>query len=278
MRTDLKDQIELFTADGNTSIDIAVKWGTALLDPSMRPVLNAIRTDATSSFTIDDEFSVRPRDHDYEDVLKFIVVMTDGINTDQFEIKPEDKDGMSDFYREGDGDILIRRNEPGDRDRDGNYNEDWYNVTRKNWKDTPQNPNVQLSEIDMWAEMRASRRAYTFYHQSYNANDYYDEYLRWNGSEYIIRDSSPLVLIDAATKEARMARICTAAKTAGIVIFSIGFEVTDDSAAVMRACASTPNHFYRVGDDIDPEDEELLNIDEAFASIANQINQLKLTQ
>ena len=49
----------------------------------------------------------------------------------------------------------------------------------------------------------------------------------------------------------------------------MGFEVTDHSADVMRSCASTPQHFYRV---------QGLDIEYAFASIANQINQLKLTQ
>ncbi len=268
--SDLKDQIDDFEAGGNTSIDLAVKWGVALLDPTMRPALNAIRTDGTSSLTIDPEFSVRPRDFTYEDGLKFVVVMTDGINTTQYELKPSLKSGMSPYTREGDNDILVQWNEPGDRDRDGDSDENWYNVTRKIWKDNPQNPNVQLSMLDMWASMPVSRRAYSMYHQSYDANDYYNNYSR--------TPAGPLLRVYANTKDDRLNRICTAAKTEGVVIFSIGFEVTDDSAAVMRACASTPNHFYRVGDDVAEDDEELLDIDEAFASIANQINQLKLTQ
>ena len=267
---DLKDQIDLFQAGGNTSIDLAVKWGVALLDPSMRSTLNAIRTDGSSSFTIDPEFSVRPRDFTYEDGLKFVVVMTDGINTTQYELKPSLKTGMSPYTREGDNDILVQWNEPGDRDGDGNSDENWYNVTRKIWKDTPQNPNVQLSMLDMWASMPVSRRAYSYYHRTYDANDYYDNYSR--------TPQGPLLRVYASDKDDRLNRICSAAKDEGVVIFSIGFEVTDDSAAVMRACASTPNHFYRVGDDVAADDEELLDIDEAFASIANQINQLKLTQ
>ena len=269
---DLKDQIDLFQAGGNTSIDLAVKWGVGLLDPTLRPALNAIRTDAGSSLTIDPEFSVRPRDFTYEDALKFVVVMTDGINTTQYELKPSLKSGMSPYYREGDNDILVEWEEPGNRDGSSPSYEDWYNVTRKNWKNTPQNPNVQLSMLDMWAAMPVSRRAYSMYHQTspYNANVYYDNYSR--------TPQGPLLRVYASDKDDRLDRICSAAKAEGVVIFSIGFEVTDDSAAVMRACASTPNHFYRVGDDVAADDEELLDIDEAFASIANQINQLKLTQ
>jgi hypothetical protein len=63
--------------------------------------------------------------------------------------------------------------------------------------------------------------------------------------------------------------ICDAAKAKNIVIWSIGFEVTDHSANVMRNCASSPSHFFRV---------EGVQITEAFRAIARQINQLRLTQ
>ncbi len=66
-----------------------------------------------------------------------------------------------------------------------------------------------------------------------------------------------------------LSNICSAAKTEGIVIWSIGFEVTDYSAGVMRDCASSPSHFFRV---------EGVEISDAFEAIAKQINQLRLTQ
>jgi len=63
--------------------------------------------------------------------------------------------------------------------------------------------------------------------------------------------------------------ICDAAKQRRIIIWSIGFEVTDHGANVMRDCASSPSHFFRV---------DGVEITEAFESIARQINQLRLTQ
>lgn len=63
--------------------------------------------------------------------------------------------------------------------------------------------------------------------------------------------------------------ICDAAKQKKIIIWSIGFEVNDHGADVMRDCASSPSHFFRV---------EGVEITEAFSSIARQINQLRLTQ
>ncbi len=63
--------------------------------------------------------------------------------------------------------------------------------------------------------------------------------------------------------------ICDAAKEKRIVIWSIGFEVSDRGAAVMKDCASSPSHFFRV---------EGVQISDAFKAIARQINQLRLTQ
>jgi Flp pilus assembly protein TadG len=66
-----------------------------------------------------------------------------------------------------------------------------------------------------------------------------------------------------------LSNICDAAKAEGIVVWSIGFEVTNHSAGVMEDCASSPSHFFRV---------EGIEITEAFEAIAKQINQLRLTQ
>ncbi len=63
--------------------------------------------------------------------------------------------------------------------------------------------------------------------------------------------------------------ICDAAKAQGIVVWGIGFEVTDHGAAVMQNCASSPSHFFRV---------EGAAIEDAFYAIARTINQLRLTQ
>jgi hypothetical protein len=63
--------------------------------------------------------------------------------------------------------------------------------------------------------------------------------------------------------------VCDSAKDKNIVIWSIGFEVSDHGADVMENCASSPSHFFRV---------EGVEIKEAFSAIARQINQLRLTQ
>ena len=63
-------------------------------------------------------------------------------------------------------------------------------------------------------------------------------------------------------------RVCDAAKAKGVIIWTIGFEVSNHGANEMEECASSPAHFYRV---------EGIEIKEAFASIARQLNALHLT-
>ncbi|THH35695.1 hypothetical protein E4Z66_11435 [Aliishimia ponticola] len=63
--------------------------------------------------------------------------------------------------------------------------------------------------------------------------------------------------------------ICTAAKDKGIIIWGVGFEVDSHGESVLKACASSPSHYFGV---------EGVEISEAFSAIASQINQLRLTQ
>ena len=56
--------------------------------------------------------------------------------------------------------------------------------------------------------------------------------------------------------------ICEAAKDAGIIVFTIGFEAPRSGQAILRECASSDSHFY---------DVEGLEIADAFASIASAI-------
>lgn len=91
----LHDAIDDFTAAGSTSIFLGIKWGAALLDPSMEPLLNAL-----PSSTIDSAFDDRP--FEYANIgtngtKKYIVVMTDGENVGTEELRPEVYDTPSEI-------------------------------------------------------------------------------------------------------------------------------------------------------------------------------------
>lgn len=84
--------------------------------------------------------------------------------------------------------------------------------------------------------------------------------------------------VDGAKKDIRMNSVCTAAKNKGVVIYTIGYEITEGGTAEssLKRCASgydealdASAYYYRV-DGID--------ITDAFGSIAGNVQSLRLTQ
>lgn len=120
--------------------------------------------------------------------------------------------------------------------------------------------NVDTTRIQPWYYNSESE----IYHWSrYPLHWYLNNYVwgNWNNWRYTKYTS--------AQADTMLDRICDAAKDEGIVVWSVGFEVTDYSAGVMENCASSESHFFRV---------EGVEIEDAFEAIAKQINQLRLTQ
>ena len=193
--TTLKNRINNYRARANTSIHIGMKWGVAMLDPSFRPVTQALGLQNK----IDSAFGARPADYSDTETLKTVLLMTDGQNVNTTRI--------DDYY----------------------YS--WHNA-RVHW---------------------------TKYPLHWYLNNYVGG--SWNNWRYTKYTSGQA--------DTMLSNICTAAKNKGIVVWSIGFEVTNYSAGVMQDCASSPAHFFRV---------EGVEITEAFEAIAKQINQLRLTQ
>lgn len=192
----LKSTIDNYTARANTAINLGMKWGVALLDPSFRPITSALNQNGT----VDNVFAARPASYSDDETLKTVVLMTDGVNVDTWRIQ------------------------------------DWYYNSpseRVHW-------NYNSLDRYLWYNVRSSQ---------------------WGNWRYVKYTSSQA--------DSMLSNICTAAKDQGIVIWSVGFEVSDYSAGVMQSCASSPSHFFRV---------EGVEITEAFEAIASQINQLRLIQ
>ncbi|MFU1476271.1 hypothetical protein ACM25N_00585 [Roseovarius sp. C7] len=77
--------------------------------------------------------------------------------------------------------------------------------------------------------------------------------------------------LEGSDKDTRMKSSCTATKTQGVVVFSIGFEIDKGGTAeqVLKNCASSENHYFRA---------EGLSISDAFSAIASNVVNLRLTQ
>ena len=159
-------------------------------------------TSMVNAGDVDPVFLGRPADYSDEETVKVIVLMTDGMNVDQYRIKSWAYDSTSDRQ--------------------------------------------------FWAR-------YTLWY-------YLNNFIRSRDrSDYYFRDH------DDDEADDRLADICEASRNAGIVIFTIGFEIANNQAAraVMNDCATSDSHFYAV---------EGVEISDAFGAIARTINQLRLIQ
>ncbi|WP_164512298.1 TadE/TadG family type IV pilus assembly protein [Oceaniglobus ichthyenteri] len=260
-RNALLAQIDALDPDGNTSTEIGAKWGAALLDPSFRPVTQGL----VDAGKVDPTFDNRPFDYNHPNSMKVLVLMTDGANTTQYELRDEFSGGLSDVwgYQDSRGRwrFSVDHPENGWEDGDWTANERWYLPASDSWNNTRDGGDAntkQLTYPELWASASTQYNAYyMWYRQNNNSQVYYDWYY------------APYRTISARTKDNRLVEICNAAKANGILIFTVAFEITDEDARLMKQCASSPNHYF------DVEGDEIIY---AFSAIASTINQLRLIQ
>ena len=89
---ELHDAIDSFRPTVNTSIHRGMKWGTALLDPSVRDLVGGIPT-------VDEAFrGVRPAAYNDTTTSKFIVIMTDGQTVSSRRVRRAGYGDTVDYY------------------------------------------------------------------------------------------------------------------------------------------------------------------------------------
>ncbi len=91
----LKKQIDKLTPRAGTSIFLGMKWGSALLDPSTREIASSLIDEGEVSSA----FEGRPLDYDDEEVLKTVVLMTDGQHDKSFRISSNYYDSESEYVQ-----------------------------------------------------------------------------------------------------------------------------------------------------------------------------------
>lgn len=269
----LKTYVNALEASGNTSTDIGLKWGVALLDPAARPVVSSL----ISNGSIASKFAGRPFDYTEENVLKVIVVMSDGQNTYQMILDedisggyPDPIDNMSNVWRYTHTYTYRRRTYENIRYAIYNPNHWGSNKyfytdresTRGTWKlNPPTNAENGYSDVTRLSYVELYDHVSVRYVAGYLMEPAGYNYYDWRGGAYSV--------INRSEKDSRMDDICTAAKNKDVLIFAIGFEVSDTNATKLSNCATTAGHFFRV---------EGVEISEAFASIAAQLHRLRLAQ
>lgn len=285
------DAIDALIAQGNTSIDVGMKWGAALLDPGIRSVVDSLTSTpvATSSseMLVDPALRGRPYNYAQSYNAKAIILMTDGQNTTQHYLKAQYRDGPSVVwhYDKADG-------TPGDPVYSVyNAGRDQYRWVNKDGSDYKSGwfDNVYIGE----PQQTCGYQTVYYYDRLRNLKSRqewvctetgppdgtprqlgYPEVWSTFTTQWFGRFSwleKPVLSHGRATKDARLLDICNAAKARDILVYTIGFEIGGGSGEeeLLSKCATTVNHFFLA---------DGLNLSDTFGAIASSLNQLRLTE
>lgn len=253
----LRSRVSNLMADGNTSIEIGVKWAAALLDPAMRPVI----TDMIANGHVSSDFAGRPLDYDDPDVLKVMVIMTDGENFEQWMMAESYKTGWAPIVQNNnDGRLSVYHSGISGSNK-------WYRPHNESWSDrawgasssSTLGPNTQLTWDQVWT-MHTVRWVARYLYPT-NATRGNRTINQWVDTILSRRSAS--------VKNEHLASICSTVRARDIPIFTVAFEAPDAGVAAMRMCATSQSHFFDVNG---------TDIRGAFRAIAGTINRLRLTQ
>ena len=259
----LAEHIDGLIAAGGTSIDVGVKWGAALLDPSMGGILNALADDGD----VEDTYRDRPAAYGADGVLKVMVVLSDGENAEERRLTDAFRDGPSGFLVDPRDDLLLETSYLNDRytthwDRpwkDQNYfhHHDDEDAGGNAWHDAPDGGRdaFEMTWPQLFQRIGVNHFIYIV------AESYGDAWYR-NFPRHEVK-------VPAKEKDRRTSAICSAARDAGIVIYAIGFEAPEKGRAALRDCAKTEGFYY---------DAKGIEISTVFRSIASAIQDLRLTR
>ena len=255
-----------------TATHIGMKYGVALLNPSSRDEFGIL----ADRGIIRDEFRNRPADFE-DDVVKYIVLMTDGRTTDQHRPRvPQGGNGQNSPWRTNwdYSAIYSQFQQPS-----GGLRDDPGIVLRSDGiaNGIPSGMTVNDTLGDILQRFGSVNRGLDANPASVVEDGYFDNN---NGQtrRRIYNDGS--IDHNIANNEGHITEMCNEAKEPvlgpdgqvlkndRITVFTISFFAPDAARTLMEECASAPTLHFRV---------QNLNIDSAFQAIAKTINQLRLT-
>lgn len=82
----LHQEINALEAFGNTAIDLGMKWATGLLDESTQDLVTGLTGGNPMAGDVSPVAAGRPYSYEEPDILKVIVLMTDGANTTEYDL------------------------------------------------------------------------------------------------------------------------------------------------------------------------------------------------
>jgi hypothetical protein len=249
----LQTQIDGLIAAGSTGVQTGLRWGLALLDPGSQSVFTSL----IGSSVVPSNLAGRPLSYTEPDVMKIIVVMSDGNNASDYRLTDNYRTGLSPIYKAPDGNYSIFHAAQTSANK-------YYVPHLGTWRATPYVPSsgsaVQQTWPQVWAAMRMNYVVKQFYFRAFPTDPAYSITNMMNTMRTITPPTS------ADTQQAAM---CNLAKGQKVIIYSIAFEAPSSGKTKLSACASSPAHFF---------DASGTQISSAFRMIATNITQLKLTQ
>jgi len=293
--TTLHNKFDGLQASGNTSANMGMKWGSALLDPKFQVVKTALNNVIVDNMPIvDDLVGQVPSAYNESETLKVIVLMTDGQNTysNQF---PENSafrgpNSLLHFVEweemQFDYGYFIYNSSMRTYD-ESNCSRWWWECvyTSASYStyflyDPDDNRYENLSNGDRLRAREFNRLKESDGFKSHNqlswemawglmSPDFVNDEIGYNEPEDQFESDNNRV--QGSEKDDQMDDICAAIKGEGVVVYTIGFEVDEGGTAErqLKDCATTFAHYYRARG---------INITDAFSSIASNVVNLRLTQ
>jgi hypothetical protein len=269
-RTDLKDKINALSTGGWTGIDNGMKWGVALLDPALEPVLR----DMVDKKVLSEDVRGRPATYDRDKTMKVVVLLTDGDNTIQRDLKDEFKFGATRVWyapslTTGFDTALNRNRTRFDgylvRMPDNDASQRWYVPGRP----TTTSDDKYLAEGAIPAD--SNQLTYQKLYSDFAVEDLAKFLFEHSDTAAFLAHKDAVVQTEGYDSiDDRLQDICDEAnKFDDIRVFAIGFEAPQKGLDAMRGCASSIGNYFNV---------EGTDISKAFDSIAGQIALLRLTQ
>jgi Flp pilus assembly protein TadG len=273
----LHNHIDSLSARGMTAIDYGMKWATGILDPSFRPIVASMLADTQDPDNpidlVPDTAAGHPVDYGTVNVYKYIVLMTDGANTQHLDLKDEFKSGPTRIWW---SETLSKANDTNGVEFDGFLVEMPTNASTSRWY-RPRSPNTTgddeyLSEAAHTALLDAQQWTYHDVYERFSVNDAADYFFRY--SDWDARQAHRSAEVDVGgygTADVNLARICDASQeNEWIEVFAVAFEApTGGVNALSRCVEDKPGNFFDVAG---------TDISTVFKAIASEITKLRLTQ
>ncbi|MEO0772401.1 MAG: pilus assembly protein TadG-related protein [Pseudomonadota bacterium] len=306
----LHAHINGLTADGNTSAHIGLKWGSALLDDEFQDVVDELQTaevvDAsldhlpavhgeaetlkiivlmadgqnTTSYYLNDNGSYLGSDSDLHKVTwqdmefdyAWRIRKKGGIKTSDDPSKCSKKKWTCEYTAVGDAYSAYYLYDAGD---------DRYLDIEASWGLADRNSDgyewVSSDDFDDFSELDGTGGGQTFVSSEavsweiawgLISPDFIDDIIGDYGPEDDFVNQQTHY---GSKKDGLMQNICTAAKSEGVVVYTIGYAISagGNAETQLETCASSLNHYY-------PTDGA--GISAAFNSIASNVKNLRLTQ